>query len=318
MPASISITIGNACETGVPLTSWPVCRAALSLAPFRIDGYAYQGTENDAAWPKGCYYCDDVAGCADGVWFNENSTGSANGEASIICSPDLEPVDPGGTLFVGDSDIDYWLDMEHHLTSDILQPVLNVGYAGFTCTDVLDEADDVIAALKPSRVVLVCGENDLAFGSSVTATFSRYEEVVTKYAESGAKVYSFSTKPEPETRYLHGDYEALDTLIKTYASDGSVTFIDSYEGFNAIGNPSSGSENLYDSDDLHLSAKGYALWQTWLDIALNEEESGCPVYVSGLCVQGGATDSPSPASSITAGIFSAFATSVFFAYVFTC
>jgi len=286
MPASISLTSGNVCESNVPLTSWPVCRAALSLYNgFRIDGDEYLGTENDEDWPKGCYYGDF------GVWFNEHPSGSANEDASIICSQDLEPVEPGGTLLVGDSDIDYWLDTESVLTAETLQPVLNVGYGGYTCQNVLDEADEIIATLQPSRVVLVCGENDLAGGTSVEKTFTRYSNVVAKYVAAGAKVFSFSTKPEPESTKLHEDYEALDALIKPFTADGSLTFIDSYAGFNTIGNPSSGPENLYDSDGLHLSAKGYALWQTWLEIALENEESGCQVYTSGECVQG-ATDSP--------------------------
>jgi len=287
MPASVSLTSGNVCEIGMPITSWPVCRAALSLySGFRIDGDDYLGIENDADWPKGCYYCDSVPGCKDGVWFNKHPSGAANGAASIICSQNLEPVTPGGTLFVGDSDIDYWRGMESVLSAEKFQPVLNVGYGGYTCEKVLKEADQIIATLQPSRVVLVCGENDLANGSSVGATFTRYSEVVKKYVAAGAKVFSFSTKPEPNTAELHKNYEALDALIKPFTVDGSLTFIDSYAGFNAIGNPSSGSENLYDSDGLHLNAKGYALWKTWLEIALENEESGCQVYTSGVCVQG--------------------------------
>eukprot|EP00588_Corethron_pennatum_P011172 CAMPEP_0194277410 /NCGR_PEP_ID=MMETSP0169-20130528/9748_1 /TAXON_ID=218684 /ORGANISM="Corethron pennatum, Strain L29A3" /LENGTH=338 /DNA_ID=CAMNT_0039021381 /DNA_START=47 /DNA_END=1064 /DNA_ORIENTATION=+ len=300
MLATVSLAIGNACATGLPLTSWPICRAALSLySTSRIDGDAYMGTENDGNWPKGCYYCDDVPGCADGVWFNEHSSGAANGDASIICSEDLEPVQPGGTLFVGDSDIDYWLDVESQMTAERLRPVLNVGYAGYTCKNVLSEADEIIAAFQPERVVLVCGENDLAGGTSVSKTFELYSDVVAKYVASGARVFSFSTKPEPDSTNLLEDYEALDALIRPLAAQlaGSLTFIDSYAGFHALGNPSSGEENLYADDDLHLSSKGYAIWQTWLDIALENEDSGCEVYASGECVQPNEVFTKSPVTT---------------------
>ena len=38
----------------------------------------FAGIENDSDWPAGCYYCHGVKGCSDGVWYNQNRTGSAN------------------------------------------------------------------------------------------------------------------------------------------------------------------------------------------------------------------------------------------------
>jgi hypothetical protein len=56
-----------------------------------------------------------------------------------------------------------------------------VGYGGYTCRDVLDEADDFIAAFAPSTVVLVWGENDIASGRSVNNTLALFNQVVDKY-----------------------------------------------------------------------------------------------------------------------------------------
>ena len=45
----------------------------------------YQDEENTINWPGGCYYCNNVNGCSDGVWFNF-STGDTNGGATPICA----------------------------------------------------------------------------------------------------------------------------------------------------------------------------------------------------------------------------------------
>merc|ERR1719476_605886 len=81
-----------------------------------------------------------------------------------------------------------------------------------------------------------------------------------------------STKPEPGTTSLHSLYEQYDQLVKAWAETpemkGHFKFIHVYEHFKDLGNP----QNLYDSDDLHLSKKGYAYWNTWLAETMKE---GC-------------------------------------------
>ena len=57
---------------------------------------------------------------------------------------------------------------------------------------------------------------------------------------------------------------------------GSFTFIDSYSGFEELGNPNS----LYKNDKLHLSEEGYALWTAWTKAALD----------GSVCVRGSGTN----------------------------
>jgi len=47
--------------------------------------------------------------------------------------------------------------------------------------DVKNESSDFISAFEPSKVVLVCGENDLSCGSTPAATFANYQTVVMPY-----------------------------------------------------------------------------------------------------------------------------------------
>jgi len=68
---------GNACPANYEkITSKTQCKLAED----------YQGREKDGTWPSGCYLCDGVEDCDDGTWFNEHSTGSANGGARPWCT----------------------------------------------------------------------------------------------------------------------------------------------------------------------------------------------------------------------------------------
>ena len=151
----VAPSAGNSCPSGyVKLTTVLGCRAAME----EINLFNFQGTERESDWPGGCYLCDGVADCSDGVWFNENSVGSANGEATPICvvpgweDAKLESVE---TLFVGDSDIDYWA------TNDEYPDSVNVGVAGYMCDDVNKILDARLRDCNPKRAVTVCWENDL-------------------------------------------------------------------------------------------------------------------------------------------------------------
>ena len=159
----------------------------------------------------------------------------------------------------------------------------NIGVGGYTCNNVFEESSLFIDTFNPEQIVLVCGENDL-FEYSVEETFENYQNVVLAYINSGAKVVSISTKPEPSTTSLHSKYRTLDNLIKDWAatdlSPTDFVFIDAYYGFTDLGN----SNHLYDSDGLHLSTLGYSYWEAWLNIALEDTNNSCQLWRSGECV----------------------------------
>eukprot|EP00520_Triparma_pacifica_P004399 CAMPEP_0118641900 /NCGR_PEP_ID=MMETSP0785-20121206/5554_1 /TAXON_ID=91992 /ORGANISM="Bolidomonas pacifica, Strain CCMP 1866" /LENGTH=285 /DNA_ID=CAMNT_0006533427 /DNA_START=24 /DNA_END=878 /DNA_ORIENTATION=+ len=281
----------------------PECRAGLRLVGHYGD--SYQGQENDADWPSGCYYCDDVDWCSDGAWLNVATTGSSNGGAKPYCSLDFKPLAVGETLYVGDSDIDYWDE-----SLDLITPSYNVGFGGYTCKDVRNEMSQISSALNPSTVVLVCGENDIGYGHSVTKTLTFFNEVVDHYIAGGSRVIYIGTKPEPATTDIHDKYNEYDTAIAaraaTLASSANnlppLIMIDSNAGFVAVGN----GADLYADDGLHLSTAGYSLWGSWLKAAVEAtgDDEKCYLWKSGVCVEGGggggsvgegATDAPTNA-----------------------
>ena len=191
---------GNACPPNYQkITSNKKCKLAHQTQNFA----KYQGKEDDGEWPSGCYFCDSVDGCSDGTWFNQHSTGSSNGGARPWCSkantasPPLVPTPYGGVLFAGDSDVECWG------TNDAFPGSSNTGVSGDTCKQVMQRLADELDQHNPTEVVLVCGENDLAFGASVLTAFACWKDAVEKINDHGARVIYMGTKPEPYTEGVH-------------------------------------------------------------------------------------------------------------------
>jgi len=270
---------GNVCPSGyVKLTTKKGCQSAVGKANVSN----FQGTENDSAWPGGCYQCDDVAGCSDGTWFNEAGVGSAHGGATPVCVvPGWEDIKEGvTTLFVGDSDIDYW-DTSAYANS------ANVGVAGSMCKEVNKKLSQQLRQYKPARVVIVCGENDL-WNQDVSDTFDDFKVAIGKILDSGARALYLGTKPEPGTKSLHAEYQEYDAKIRAYVntlkagapgSSPPLVMVDVYPAFKGMGNP----EDLYQRDKLHLSTKGYGYWNTWAQTVL-KDTSDCSRWKNDVCV----------------------------------
>jgi len=82
---------GNSCPSGyVKLAAEAECWAAAQ----RIDDHnllpdasetSFQGKERANDWPAGCYHCDNVPDCTNGIWWNKDKTGAANGDATPLC-----------------------------------------------------------------------------------------------------------------------------------------------------------------------------------------------------------------------------------------
>lgn len=274
-PTEVGLIAGNDCASGyTKVTTEIECRVALRLGGYL--GEDFQGSESDASWPSGCYQCQGVAECGNGIWFNSHATGASNGAAKSLCVSTTNGFTQNNMVFDGDSDIDY-MPAEW---ATLYPASYNVGVGGDTCADVVNRAADIISVLKPSKITIICGENDLASGSSVETAFSIFTAAVELYNAAGVEVIYIGTKPEPDTTSLHNDYRQYDTKIKAYTTNRQLTMIDLYNSFEDLGNPST----LYISDNLHMSELGYSHVASWLNIEL-ADTSGCDVWRSGVCTQ---------------------------------
>lgn len=274
----------NSCPSGYArITDLGECRAALPLLEGG-DPDGFNGQETDSNYPSGCYSCaDDTESCESGVWFNKDLKGAEYKGARPVCKKGFA-IKPGATVFVGDSDIDYW-----HSSSKAIPGSYNLGIGGQTCKDVQKEIDFILKRFQPGRVVLVCGENDLAGSADVKTTFKRWSAVVSKISAAGVPIVQLGTKPESYTKELHSKYQQFDAKIKAYVTSVSrndgpppITFVDTFKAFKERGN----KDSLYDPNEapnyLHLGPKGYALWDKWVQLGLGRA-LGCMIWNGGKC-----------------------------------
>jgi lysophospholipase L1-like esterase len=282
-PQATSVVYGNDADNTCPagyarITDLGECRAAMPwLAGGDPDGF--NGEEESADFPSGCYSCAGRnKNCAEGVWFNKHSSGKKNKWARPICQQGFA-VKTGAIVFVGDSDIDYW-----HTSADAVPGSYNLGIGGQTCKDVFKEIDFILKRFLPKKVVLICGENDLP-DASVKKTFARWTAVVEKITAAGVPIVQLGTKPEADSKELHGKYREYDAMIKAFVDESfstdyppPVTFIDTYPAFIERGN----KDKFYASDQLHLSPKGYALFDKWLQNGLSNT-FGCVLWNGDKC-----------------------------------
>jgi len=195
-------------------------------------------------------------------------------------------------LFAGDSDIELWK------TNAMYPNSVNKGDGGSTCQQWTNRIDRFLTRFKPSTVVLVCGENDLAEGDSPAQVFRNFQKIVDKITKSGASVVYLGTKPEPSTKGLHAKYRQYDALIREYYGKNSenLVMIDVYPSFVELGNP----RNLYARDKLHLSKNGYNYWNLWLQASLGDKS--CRRWQSGNCVLRGESNDSDNSGSTSSSI----------------
>ena len=165
---------------------------------------------------------------------------------------------PGGIAFVGDS------ITEEYPVSEMFPHELNIynrGNSGIIAVQVLENFDTHITDLKPDKVFLLIGTNDLA-GANTEDTAKTIQEICAKAADICHKVYLLSVYPVNTRANDINNMAAagnrsnaticeLNSLIKTTPN---VTYIDVYNRLTGAGGELKAE---YTVDGLHLSADGY-------------------------------------------------------------
>jgi len=152
----------------------------------------YRGKERTSSWPSGCYYCDGVQGCQSGTWLNRHPNGGRvpAGVQTYCAKAAWSGCSNGGcaggatsVLFAGDSDIELWKKTRQYFPGSA-----NEGVGGWTCRKLRKKIGGFLDRYNPEWVVLVCGENDVGNGRTVSATFDDFRAIVSKINAVGARV----------------------------------------------------------------------------------------------------------------------------------
>ena len=168
-------------------------------------------------------------------------------------------------LFVGSSSFTKWTDVQNYFPG---YPIINRGFGGSTLPDVIHYTDDVIFPYQPKQVVIYCGENDLASSDTVSAA-TVVARVKTLFGMIRSKlgdvpVLFVSLKPSPSRSRLFPKMKDVNAQVKAFLSKNKKTaFADVYSKMlDADGEP---MKDIFLADNLHMNAKGYAIWQKVLE-----------------------------------------------------
>jgi lysophospholipase L1-like esterase len=173
----------------------------------------------------------------------------------------LNPPPANAILFVGSSSFRKWTDVSSYFPG---YTIINRGFGGSTFPDVIRYTGDIIIAYHPKQVVIYCGDNDLASSNTVTAdtVFERFRSLfeLIRSGLPGENIVFVSIKPSPSRAGLKDKMEKANLLIQTYLSISShAAFVDVY---HKMLNPDGTiMTDIFLEDNLHMNAKGYAIWQ---------------------------------------------------------
>ncbi|MHA4844650.1 GDSL-type esterase/lipase family protein [Flavitalea antarctica] len=164
-------------------------------------------------------------------------------------------------VFTGSSSFTRWTDMESRFPG---YTVINRGFGGSSLPDVIRYADDVIFKYKPKQVVIYCGENDAAGDTTITADtitnrFNTLYKMIRKRLPKASVVF-VSMKPSPSRVSVRDVVIKANEQIKQLLSkDKNAAYVDVYS--KMLNSQQMPMPDLFVSDSLHMSPRGYDIWQ---------------------------------------------------------
>jgi lysophospholipase L1-like esterase len=183
-------------------------------------------------------------------------------------------------VFVGSSSIRLWDTLQRDMAP---LPVMNRGFGGARLSTVVYFVDSVVIRYRPRAVVLYAGDNDLDGGQSPEDVLRDFEAFVSRVetALPETRIYYLSIKPNLRYWSNWPRYREANAKIQAIcANDPRLAFIDVATPLLANGQPP--PRELYGFDQMHLSARGYALWAGIVRTHLQENlsEAARPVTSS--------------------------------------
>jgi len=173
----------------------------------------------------------------------------------------IKPPQKHAILFVGSSSFTKWTDVQSYFPG---YTIINRGFGGSTLTDVIRYANEIIFPYDPKEIVIYCGENDIAYGDTVSAetVFNRFQALynMIRVKYKTIPVVYISIKPSPSRRKYWTTMIEANTLIKTYLNkQRHTTFINVFDlMLDQYNQP---KPEIFLNDSLHMNAKGYTIWQ---------------------------------------------------------
>lgn len=171
-------------------------------------------------------------------------------------------------LLIGSSSFTMWKDVQTYFPD---RKILNRAFGGSTLADVIRYRYDIIFPYQPKQIVIYCGENDFASSDTVSVELVM-QRFMTLYNYIRAKYKTVplayvSMKPSPSRLHLLEKYKEANKRINLFlATKPNTKFVDVYSAMlTATGEP---IQDIFLADNLHMNAKGYAIWKKKLETVL--------------------------------------------------
>lgn len=171
------------------------------------------------------------------------------------------PVAP--IAFYGSSSFRLWLNMAHDMGS---LDVVNLGFGGGTHASALFHLDRLLTPLRPAKVVLYFGENDIsADGLSAVSTLTRFAALHTALRRrlGDVPVYVLSAK-QSLAKWMYADVVAeFNALAKDFCHQLHHTHHVDVTSV-LLGEHGRPMGRYYCDDLMHLNSAGYRQWASIL------------------------------------------------------
>ena len=168
-------------------------------------------------------------------------------------------------LFTGSSSIRMWNNIHKDFPG---KTIINRGFGGSSTPHVIQYADDIIFPYNPKQIVIYVGEND--FTSTPPATpvevADRIDSLIhlirTKLPL--VPIVYISIKPSISRISLMPQMKEANQLIKErLEQQKNIVFVDVFSKMlDENGKP---MKDIFLADNLHMNAKGYAIWKKALE-----------------------------------------------------
>ncbi|MGP1272456.1 MAG: GDSL-type esterase/lipase family protein [Phycisphaerales bacterium] len=177
-----------------------------------------------------------------------------------LAQDQLDPIEPGGVLFVGSSSIRRW----EQLASDFTDyRVIQRGFGGSQLEDLVFYTPELVVPYAPSAIVVWSGTNDLSTGEPAAEVFADFQSFVTlvQAALPTTRIVYLGVTPTPANTGTTAARDEANALIQAAAdADPLLWYIDLPSAFYALNPPNDPAFTSLYVDPVHLNRAGYELW----------------------------------------------------------
>jgi lysophospholipase L1-like esterase len=183
-------------------------------------------------------------------------------ETDRATPPAKDPV-----LFIGSSSLTMWKDIGEYFPR---HPIINRAFGGSNLTHQIYFVNEIVLKYQPQKIILYCGENDIASGASAETVADRFKIWFRQVRKNmpAVPIAYISMKPSPSREKYLDTMRQGNQLIREFLTQQTHTqYVDIFPlMLDTDGKPRT---DIFLKDMLHMNKGGYKLWQKALAPHLN-------------------------------------------------